>query len=125
MSRKLLHVAVFIGAFLLFCSYSNRLFYSKSFILNCMFRKKVNITCNSWKTSYPYHYYNFYLAFLLIIHSFFLSFRRRFEIHMKSWHYVYNKQMPHGKCFVRYLRARSFCIRNLTRSISDTSTARA
>ena len=33
--------------------------------------------------------------------------------------YVYNKQMPHGKCFVRYLRARFFGIRNLTRSISE------
>ena len=25
--------------------------------------------------------------------------------------------IPHGKCFVRYLRTRFFCIRNLTRSL--------
>ena len=25
--------------------------------------------------------------------------------------------IPHGKCFVRYLRTRCFCIRNLTRSL--------
>ena len=30
--------------------------------------------------------------------------------------YVYNT-IPHGKCFVRYLRTRCFCIRNLTRSL--------
>ena len=30
--------------------------------------------------------------------------------------YVINT-IPHGKCFVRYLRTRCFCIRNLTRSL--------
>ena len=30
--------------------------------------------------------------------------------------YIINT-IPHGKCFVRYLRTRSFCIRNLTRSL--------
>ena len=30
--------------------------------------------------------------------------------------YIINT-IPHGKCFVRYLRTRYFCIRNLTRSL--------
>ena len=30
--------------------------------------------------------------------------------------YIINT-IPHGKCFVRYLRTRCFCIRNLTRSL--------
>ena len=30
---------------------------------------------------------------------------------------VYNTPIPHGKCFVRYLRTRCFCNRNLTRSL--------
>ena len=30
--------------------------------------------------------------------------------------YIINK-IPHGKCLVRYLRTRCFCIRNLTRSL--------
>jgi len=30
--------------------------------------------------------------------------------------YIINR-IPHGKCFVRYLRTRCFCIRNLTRSL--------
>ena len=38
--------------------------------------------------------------------------------------YIINT-IPHVKCFVRYLPTRCFCIRNLTRSISDTSTTRA
>ena len=31
--------------------------------------------------------------------------------------YVYNKHNTIGKCFVRYVRTRCFCIRNLTRSL--------
>ena len=30
--------------------------------------------------------------------------------------YIINT-IPHGKCFVQYLRTRCFCIRNLTRSL--------
>ena len=30
--------------------------------------------------------------------------------------YIINT-IPHGKCFIRYLRTRCFCIRNLTRSL--------
>ena len=30
--------------------------------------------------------------------------------------YIINT-IPHGKCYVRYLRTRCFCIRNLTRSL--------
>ena len=32
---------------------------------------------------------------------------------------------PHRKCFVQHLSTPYFCIRNLTHSISDTSTTRA
>ena len=35
----------------------------------------------------------------------------------KSQYIYIISTIPHGKCFVRYLRTRCFCIRNLTRSL--------
>ena len=38
--------------------------------------KKINFTCSSWITSYPYLHYNFYQAFFNTLYtSFSLSFR--------------------------------------------------
>ena len=45
--------------------------------------QKVNITCNSL-TSYPYHDYNFYRAFLLVYLDFFVILEK-IEIHEKIW----------------------------------------
>ena len=82
--------------------------------------QKVNITCNSL-TSYPYPDYNFYRAFLLVYLDFFVILEKIWNTWKnlaKGWmtQYVYNKQMPHGKCFaseislVRFLNVNSSCV---------------
>ena len=101
---------------------------------NCTFWKKFNIVIAG--LLHPYPHYIFYQAFfnkltriLRFLYHFavcsgiFWHFRilERFEI--KGWQndeclnmYIINT-IPHGNCFVRYLRTR-FCIRNLRYNLS-------
>ena len=88
----------------------------QSFIFVCTFRKKVNISCNSWITSYPYPHYNFTERFLILIYFVFFVISRcvaeycwnfkiliRFEKKGRQNDECLNmytiNTIPHRKCF--------------------------
>ena len=102
---------------------------------NCTFWKKFNIVIPG--LLHPYPHYIFYQAFFnkltrifrflchfAVCRGIFWHFRIVETFEIKGWQndeylnmYIINT-IPHGKCFVRYLRTRCFCIRNLTYNVS-------
>ena len=53
MRGKLMLRCTLYSCYFVFCLYSTWPFQSNSFIFNCTLRKKININCSSWISSFP------------------------------------------------------------------------